>query len=70
MAWVKQTIESQTLSVDLLAGSVCLRGETLPGILPGALTIEPRTRQEAHDTALVLRRAARRLEEIGKGLEQ
>jgi len=45
-----------------------LVGPVSTSIAGHRIWIQPQTRAEAHDTALLLRRAARHLEEIGKGL--
>ena len=63
MAWVKQTFDLSDMEVTLENKRVLL------GNLGCDLAVwEPKTSQQAHSMALVLRRAARRLEEIGKGL--
>ena len=67
MAWVVQRFDSEILSASMLEKSVCLRqtaGEQL-----NLISLHPLTKSDAHDAALVLRRAARRLEEIGRGLD-
>jgi hypothetical protein len=55
------------LEVDLFDAAVTLTG-TMRGHEFSAVTILPKTKDDAHAAALMLRRAARRLEEIGKGL--
>ena len=63
MAWVKQKFEVGTLSISLEGARVVLgnRGCDLA-------VWEPETHEDAHGMAMMLRRGARRLEEIGKGL--
>ena len=64
MAWATQTIESGGFIVRLEQNKVVLNGDM------GYQTIfEPEATEEAHTWAMMLRKAARRLEEIGKGLE-
>lgn len=62
MAWVTQRFTSGSVEVSLEEAWVRIyrRGSTF--------VMYPTTRDEAHDWALMLRRAARRLEEIGKSL--
>jgi len=65
MAWVKQIFEAHGLKVTLWEGSVSLDAANGFGV-----QLSPPSRSQAHDQALMLRRAARRLEEIGEGLPQ
>ena len=61
MAWVTQKFEYRCLGVELDEGSVEITsGESI--------YLTPENSQEAHAWAMMLRRAARRLEEIGKEL--
>lgn len=63
MAWVTQRFTLGTLDARLESGCVVI------GNLGYDLARwEPKTKEEAHGMALILRRAARRLEEIGKEL--
>ena len=66
MAWVVQRFDSEILSTSLFEKGVNLRH--IEGDQVHIIMLHPLTRGDAHDAALVLRRAARRLEEIGKGL--
>lgn len=66
--WLNTSINFSThdgsVCVDLNVGQVVIsQDEGSPVIFT------PETRQDAHDWALVFRKAARRLEEIGRGLE-
>lgn len=60
MAWVKQEFSAHGLNVLLEDDGVSVN--------EFAIWLQPRSRDEAHDWAMMLRKAARRLEEIGKGL--
>jgi len=62
MAWVTQSFQSGNTEVHLFESSVTISDK------PEWVDIHPKTREQAHDAALMLRRAARRLEEIGKDL--
>lgn len=66
MAWVEQifTLDGR-YRVHLYDESVRI-SEDMHGSF---VDINPINREEAHSLALMLRRAARRLEDIGKGLE-
>ena len=63
MAWVVQTFDAHEFEVQLEHAHVEFE-------FPGGfrVTLEPGKQVEAHDWAMMLRRAARRLEEIGQGL--
>lgn len=67
MAWVEQSFNQGRLSVSLHSNSAVI---TLKGEETGAETIclDPQTQADAHGWAMMLRRSARRLEEIGKDL--
>ena len=63
MAWVTQQFKLEDLGVNLHSDHVTIKsGDSL-------IAISPATQDEAHGFALMLRRAARRMEEIGKELE-
>ena len=65
MAWLTQKFEGHGVSVVLESHRVQV-------VVPAQrvdLMLAPRSQDEAHHLAMMLRRAARRLEEIGKGLE-
>jgi hypothetical protein len=74
MAWVTQTFMSNGVTASLGESKVIL------GVSSGAkglwfdkdmiLHIEPASKEESHNLALIFRRIARRLEEIGKGLDE
>lgn len=66
MAWVTQTFEIDLFKVSLQEDRVVLEMEHPTG--PIKFILLPDTKGLAHGTALLLRRAARRLEEIGKEL--
>ena len=68
MAWVTQSFNQGRLSASLYDKSAVI---TLEGEETGAETIslEPECQADAHGWAMILRRAARRLEEIGRGLD-
>ena len=63
MAWV-----TQTFTLDHL--EVALKGDRVQFRLWDELKLDlyPQTSDSAHKWAMILRKAARRLEEIGKGL--
>lgn len=63
MAWVTQKFEAYDLEVDLEEDMVSFRiyGDRW-------LCVRPGSQSASHAWAMMLRRAARRLEEIGKGL--
>lgn len=70
MAWVTQEFRHDALSVSLGGDKVDIM---LSGGAPGApdtdwIVLAPKRQVDAHSWAMMLRRAARRLEEIGKGL--
>lgn len=67
MAWVNQMLCSEIVTASLCEHHVLLRFPLCSGLAPAA-NLQPSTSSEAHRAALVLRRAARRLEEIGQGL--
>lgn len=60
MAWVSQSFGHAGFKVELLEKSVSLGDYTI--------WLMPMSAEDAHSWAMMLRRAARRLEEIGKGL--
>lgn len=62
MAWVTQQFKHGSLEVTLEADGVQFN-EFL-------LWLRPKKQEDAHNWAMMLRRAARRLEEVGKGLPQ
>lgn len=66
MAWVTQIFGQSDKAVSLYEDSVLVEGGSQTG--PEGVWFEPENRGDAHAWALMLRRAARRLEEIGKGL--
>ncbi len=66
MAWVRQRFEMDGVRVTLDEHDVEIKIQDGP--IPVAIVLEPDTQQEAHGYAMLLRRAARRLEEIGRGL--
>lgn len=69
MTWVLQTFSSSKLKVTLDERWIVLQAEAASSNRGLAtILIDPQTRNEAHDLALILRKTARRLEEIGKGL--
>ena len=64
MAWVTQTFGHGDKEVNLYEDAVFIQCDrTKEGVW-----FDPTGQDEAHGWALMLRRAARRLEEIGKGL--
>jgi hypothetical protein len=63
MAWVVQKFAVDNLEVSLGDKMVTFQGGGYN------LVFYPRDQQSSHAYALMLRRAARRLEEIGKGLK-
>jgi len=68
MTWVLQSFDVPGLmKVDLHGSAVALSGTAANGS-PSAIIILPKAQSDAHAAALMLRRAARRLEEIGKEL--
>lgn len=67
MAWVTQAFSIKGTLVRLEEDGVMIEVVDCTG--EERVYLAPRTREEAHGLALMLRRAARRLEEIGKGLE-
>ena len=72
MAWVKQTFSGDGIIASLGHERVVISTE--PGVNgvwidpDQILTLEPCSMEQAHALALIFRRVARRLEEIGKGL--
>ena len=64
MAWVTQKFGEDAFEVVLEEKRVRIL------VWGEGLTLAPTLRETAHDQALMLRRAARRLEEIGKGLPE
>ena len=71
MAWVIQSFKvAKLMGVDLFSSAVTITGiEGGTADIPGAVTILPKSKEDAHAAAMMFRRAARRLEEIGKELE-
>ena len=69
MAWVEQVFTHHEKRFHLLYHAVFMQDkhENDPIGSPG-LWLEPSTQEEAHGWAMMLRKAARRLEEIGKDL--
>ena len=67
MAWVTQSFISDDGKFELILYSD--RVFLDPGDGQESVMFHPSTKDEAHTLAMLLRRAARRLEEIGKGLE-
>lgn len=63
MAWVTQKFEHNGLEVVLAAETVVFQDDG------HFLELCPKTSAGAHAQAMMLRRAARRLEEIGNGLD-
>lgn len=63
MAWVTQKFELDGMTVRLEKEKVLLGNQGCE-----IAVWEPKTSESAHGMALMLRRAARRLEEIGTGL--
>lgn len=63
MAWVTQRFETGGYSFALEREMVFISGED------AILMFKPSSMESAHDLALCFRRIARRLEEIGKGLD-
>lgn len=74
MAWVKQDFVHHGFNVSLGDSTVQLANGVKWDVDSGSLSysaeiqLEPSCRDEAHCWALMLRRAARRLEEIGKAM--
>lgn len=68
MAWVTQEFKQGDLSVSLLSEAVSIQqeGDETPS---ETLFLQPECQADAHGWALMLRRAARRLEEIGKVMQ-
>lgn len=64
MAWVTQKFEYAGLEFILEAKRVIIQDEDHKG----GLILEPTDQDSAHSQAMLLRRAARRLEEIGKAM--
>lgn len=69
MAWVEQVFTHCEKRFHLLNNAVFMqdKADGDPQGSPG-LWLEPSTQSEAHGWAMMLRKSARRLEEIGKGL--
>lgn len=56
------------MKVHLFDAAITISGTVAKGE-PSAVTVLPKTKDDAHNAALMLRKAARRLEEIGQGLQ-
>lgn len=67
-SWIEQTFHYGPLTLELKTDTVTLTA-SVQGHPPSIISIKPSKQQEAHDMALLLRKAARRFEEIGKGLK-
>lgn len=63
MAWVTQRFENNGFVVCLFEDSVNL------SLFGHGVSLTPENQPEAHSQAMMLRRAARRLEEVGKVLQ-
>ena len=63
MAWVNAKFNHKDLDVVLCERYINIESD------PGYITIMPRLKEDAHAWAMMLRKAARRLEEIGKEIE-
>lgn len=61
MAWVRQSFEHAGFRVELLDTGVSFQDYSL--------SLTPVNPEEAHAWAMMLRKSARRLEEIGKNLQ-
>lgn len=68
MAWVTQHFEVQGFKVSLLGDRVEIEVQD-PTLGACKIFFKPLTQSGAHGGAMMLRRAARRLEEIGKDLQ-
>ena len=67
MAWVTQDFKHNFIGVFLDHKDVMIYEEQIGGE-ENTISLSPKSSSDAHSWALMLRRAARRLEEIGKGL--
>ena len=66
--WIEQTLHvSEQAEIVLLGDKVIIQLANNQG-WDGAATFEPKDREDANGMAISLRLAAKRLEEIGKGL--
>lgn len=65
--WIKQVFHVNGCEISLEPDMVRVKGNQ--GLDPyGGACLNPTHKEAAHELAMVLRKAARRLEEIGKGL--
>ena len=65
--WINQTLHvSSKATIVLEGGCVYIHGDEEDG--PGGAFFEPSSRDEANAMAISLRLAAKRLEDIGKGM--
>lgn len=65
MAWVTQTFELEGLIVSLGQDKVIIANNGMYE----SLELRPLNQEGAHKLAMIFRKAARRFEEIGKGLQ-
>ena len=68
--WIDQTLHvNDDAEVSLLGDAVWIGKAEVEDRLPQPALFAPTTREDANAMAISLRMAAKRLEEIGKGLE-
>lgn len=66
--WIFQTLESQCFRVHLGPNTVQVDAVGPGSPLAASVLLIPETRAEANKLSMMLRKASRRIEEIGKGL--
>lgn len=68
--WINQTLHiNPMVSIDINERDVWIGARYSEDEIPGPAHLNPVTRAEANSMSIALRMAAKRLEEIGKGLE-
>lgn len=67
--WIKQVFYSDGCEITLEVDHIQVLGQGgPPGFTYLPARLEPHTKESSHRLAMMLRKAARRMEEIGKGL--
>lgn len=67
--WIDQTLKlDASVQIDLTSDYVWIGSPEDPDVLPGPAMFHPASREEANRMSIALKMAAKRLEDIGKGL--
>lgn len=68
--WIDQTLNlNECIQIDLTETCVWIGSPDDPESHPGPATFAPTTKDDANRMSIALKMAAKRLEEIGKGLK-